>query len=312
MNAWQYHDDPTAPGLVRAELDLPVPATGELLIRVHAAGVTPTELSWYPTTHQRDGGRRTLAVPGHEFSGSIAGFGPGVGVPFEYGQQVFGMSDWFIDGATAEFCIASASSVISKPLRLNHIEAASVPIGALTAWQALFDRAGLQPGERVLIHGGAGAVGVFAIQFARQRGAEVLTTASAVNREFLIELGADRVIDYRTEQFEDVVEKVDVVLDAVGGETRARSWSVLRPGGRLVTIAADSENASDERTRQAFFIVEPDRAQLQAIAELLDTGRLRPVVESVIPFDQAAWAYSRPSSERKGCGKTVLGVLPPS
>src|SRR5262245_24317342 len=312
MNAWQYNDDPVAPGLLRAELDRPTPGPGELLIRVNAAGVTPTELVWYTTTHGRDGRPRTRAVPGHEFSGTVAGVGPGVGRLFEVGQEVFGMSDWFADGATAEFCIAPVSAVAPKPARLTHAEAASVPIGALTARQGLFDRAGLRAGERVLVHGGSGAVGVFAVQLARQRGAEVLTTASAANRDFLTKLGAGKVIDYRAERFEDAAAGVDLVLDAVGGQTLARSWAVLGAGGRLVTIAADSEGAGDERTKRAFFIVEPDSAQLRAVADQLDAGRLRPVVESVVPFDRAGWAYTRPATERRGCGKTVLAVVPAS
>src|SRR5262249_38830765 len=158
------------------------------------------------------------------------------------------------------------------------VEAASVPIGALTAWQGLFERAKLRAGERVLIHGGSGSVGVFAIQLARQRGADVLTTASAQHPGFLVGLRARQVIDYRAERFEDVAGKVDVVFDGVGGQALARSWAVLNPRGRLVTIAADSEGASDERTRQAFFIVEPNHQQLSVIAEQLDSGQLRPIV----------------------------------
>jgi NADPH:quinone reductase-like Zn-dependent oxidoreductase len=311
MKVWRYNDSPGAPGLFQAEAEVPKPGPFELLIRVHAAGVTPTELLWYPTTHRKSGEPRSQAVPGHEFSGVVAGVGAKVDAPFEAGQEVFGMNDWFADGATAEFCCTLPSAVVPKPVGLSHIEAASVPIGALTAWQGLFERAGLRAGERVLIHGGSGAVGVFAIQLARQRGADVLTTASAQNRDFLVGLGARQVIDYRTERFEDVANGVDVVFDAVGGQTLTRSWAVLGPGGRLVTIAADSEGASDERTKQAFFIVEPKQDQLRVIAEQLDAGRLRPVVESVVPFAQAGWAYTRPPTERRGCGKAVIAVIPP-
>jgi NADPH:quinone reductase-like Zn-dependent oxidoreductase len=140
----------------------PAPGVGELLIRVCAAGVTTTELPWYPTSHNKDGSARVGAVPGHEFSGVVPGAGDEAG-RVEIGQDVFGMNDWFADGALAEFCIAPLSSVAAKPRNLSHAEAASVPIGALTAWQGLFDHAKLQSGERVLVHGGAGAVGVFAI-----------------------------------------------------------------------------------------------------------------------------------------------------
>jgi len=312
MKVWRYNDSAEAPGLFQAEVEPPQPGPRELLIRVHAAGITPTELLWYSTTHRKSGDPRRQAVPGHEFSGTVAAVGASAGVRFEVGQDVFGMNDWFADGATAEFCCALPSSLVPKPARLTHVEAASVPIGALTAWQGLFERAKLQAGERVLIHGGAGAVGVFAIQLARQRGADVLTTASARHRDFLVGLGAGCVIDYSRERFEDVSKGVDVVLDAVGGQTLARSWGVLVPGGRLVTVATDSEGVSDEGTKQAFFIVEPNQEQLRVIGEQLDSGRLRPVVESVVSFDRAGWVYTRPPAERRGCGKAVLAVIAPS
>jgi NADPH:quinone reductase-like Zn-dependent oxidoreductase len=217
MRVWRYNDSLETPGLFQAEVEPPTPGPGELLIRVQAAGVTPTELLWYPTTRRKSGEPRRHAVPGHEFSGSVAGVGADIHAHYEVGQEVFGMNDWFADGATAEFCCAPPTAIVPKPARLTHIEAASLPIGALTAWQGLFERAKLQTVERVLIHGGSGAVGVVAILLARQRGADVLTTASAQNRDFLVGLGARRVIDYRAERFEDVAKDVDVVFDAVGG-----------------------------------------------------------------------------------------------
>jgi NADPH:quinone reductase-like Zn-dependent oxidoreductase len=165
------------------------------LVRVHAAGVTSQELLWYPTTHDRNGGPRRGAVPGHEFSGAIAAVGDDT-TGFAIGQDVFGMNDWFSDGAMAEYCIGQPS-VAKKPRRLTHVEAASVPIAALTAWQGLLDRARLRAGERVLVHGGAGAVGVFAIQLARFHGAHVTATASSRNLAFVSQLGAERVIDYQ-------------------------------------------------------------------------------------------------------------------
>jgi NADPH:quinone reductase-like Zn-dependent oxidoreductase len=279
------------------------------LIRVHAAGVTSTELLWQPTTHTRSGENRRHAIPGHEFSGTIAAVGPGAnGV---VGQEVFGMNDWYAQGATAEFCCAPPSAITPKPTRLPHVEAASVPIAALTAWQGLFDRAQLQAGERVLIHGGAGAVGVFAIQLACQRGAHVVTTASGHDRDFLLRLGAQQMIDYHTERFEDVAKNVDVVFDAVGGSTLQRSWGVLGPDGRLVTIVSTVQSADDERTKQALFFVEPNRRQFCDIAAMLDGGQLRPVVSAVLPFAQAAMAYAREPVRNRRPGKTVVTVIPP-
>ena len=285
----------------------PNPGTGELLIRVHAAGVTPTELQWYPTSHDKAGGVRVNAVPGHEFSGVVEGVGENVG-GLTVGQEVFGMNDWFADGAIAGYCLAPHSSVVPKPASLTHIEAASVPIGSLTAWQGLFTRANLQPGERVLVHGGSGAVGLFAVQLARLEGAEVVATASARHREFVRSLGASQVVDYHTQRFEDVARDFDVVFDTVGGETLQRSWSVLKPGGRMVTIAAAGEATTDERVKQAFFIVEPDQHQLAEIAARLSDGRLRTFVDAVVPFSRAADAFAG-RVERSGRGKLVIDTL---
>ncbi|MDB5338757.1 MAG: NADP-dependent oxidoreductase [Planctomycetaceae bacterium] len=308
MNAWQSDDTRPIPGVFQNVVEQPVPNRGEVLIQVHAAGVTPSELQWYPTTHTNVGTNRRHAIPGHEFSGVVVAMGDGVDL--KIGQEVFGMNDWYAEGATAEFCCTVPSAVAQKPARLTHVEAASIPIAALTAWQGLFDRARLQPGERVLIHGGSGAVGVIAVQLARWRGAQVITTASARNREFLLQLGASQVIDYRTEQFEDFSRGVDVVFDTVGGSMLSRSWNVLGPAGRLVTIAADGESTPDERTKQAFFIVEPNQHQLLEITGLLDSGHLRPIVDAVVPFDQAGAAYVGQNMPRRGHGRIVVAVIP--
>jgi len=309
MKVWRCDDSRPVPGLVPAEVETRQPGRGEVLIRVHAVGVTGTELLWQPTTHTKSGDNRRHAIPGHEFSGIVAAVG--AGADRAVGEEVFGMNDWYAQGATAEFCCAPPSAITPKPARLTHVEAASVPIDSLTAWQGLFERAQLQAGERVLIHGGAGGVGVFAIQLACRRGAHVLTTASAHDRDFLLRLGAQQVIDYHTERFEDVARNVDVVFDAVGGSTLQRSWGVLGPGGRLVTIVSTVKSADDERTKQALFFVEPNRRQLCDIAAMLDIGHLRPVVGAVIPFAQAAAAYTREPMRNRRPGKTVVTVIPP-
>jgi len=294
------------PQLAESEIPAPIPQPGEILIRVRAAGVTPTELAWYPTSHTKDGAPRTGAVPAHEFSGEIAALG-NAAEGFAVGQQVYGMNDWFADGALAEYCVTEPQWIAPKPPGLSHTDAAAVPIGALTAWQGLFDRAALQPGERVLVHGGAGAVGVFALQLAHRHGAWVAATVSAHNADFVKELGADRVIDYKASPFEQELRDIDVVFDAVGGDTLHRSWSVLKPGGRMVTIAADSEATSDERIRKAFFIVEPDGRRLAEIAHLLTAGGLRVFVDRVVPLSQAPQAYAG-AVERTGRGKLVVEV----
>jgi len=295
------------PLLIASALPQPQPGEGELLIRVRATGVTPTELLWYPTTHTKQGGARTRAVPGHEFSGIIAAVGKGAD-GFNVGDEIYGMSDWFADGATAEFCLTQPQNIALKPKSLTHELAATVPIGALTAWQGLFDRAKMQSGERVLIHGAAGAVGLFVVQLAHLRGAYVIATASARDAEFVKQLGADEVIDYETSRFEDQVENVGIVFDAVGGETLDRSWTVLKPSGRIVTIAADSEVTGDQRVKEAFFIVEPNQEQLLEVAKLLDAGSLKAFVSAVVPLEEASIAYSRAVPDKRGYGKVVVAV----
>lgn len=293
--------------LVEEEVWQPMPEPGEILVRVRAAGVIPTELGWYPTTHTKTGETRNGAVPGHEFSGIVAAVGDGV-TGVEVGQEIYGMNDWFADGATAEYCVTLPTSIAAKPKSLSHVEAATVPISALTAWQGLFDRAKLRTGERVLVHGGAGSVGIFAVQLARSRGAHVIATASEQNLAFVSELGADEVIDYRKERFEDRAGKVDVVFDTVGGETLQRSWEVLKKDGRMVTIASDVEGTDDPKLKAAFFIVEPNREQLEGVARMLEEGALRTFVSTTVPFEQAEQAYVNGHVPRVGPGKIVVAV----
>ena len=218
------------------------------------------------------------------------------------------LNDWFADGATAEYCVTLPASIARMPAALSLVEAAAVPIGALTAWQGLLDRAKLQAGERVLVHGAAGAVGVFAVQLAHLHGAEVIATASARHKEFVAQLGANRVIDYKNEAFEQMVRDVDVVFDAVGGETLAHSWGMLKSSGRLLTIAAGNEDTDDQRTKDAFFIVEPNQQQLIEVGELLSTGRLRVFVDAQVPLDNAAAAYAGKIERKHGYGKVVIVV----
>lgn len=307
MKAMQVNKVDEGPRLVLVELQKPEPDLGEILVHVHAAGVTTTELSWYPTTHTKSGTERPRAVPGHEFSGVITAIGKGV-QDFEVGDEVYGMNDWYADGATAEFCITVPQNIARKPATLSHEAAASVPIGALTSWQGLIDRAKLEQGERVLIHGGAGAVGIYAVQLAHMRGARVITTVSTQDIEFVKRLGADEVIDYKASRFEKEIRDVDVVFDAVGGDTLDRSWGVLKPGGRMITIAADGEGTTDQRVKDAYFIVEPNQKQLVEIAKQLDAGYLRAFVKTTIPLNEASAAYSGAVRHKRGHGKIVISV----
>jgi NADPH:quinone reductase-like Zn-dependent oxidoreductase len=300
MRAMQVNRTIPGPALVAAELPQPQPAAGEVLIRVHAVGVTPTELGWYPTTQAKDGTPRKGAVPGHEFSGVVAGLGENVS-GFEVGQEVYGLNDWFADGATAEFCITQPASIAPKPATLTHEEAATVPIGALTAWQGLLERTKIQRGERVLVHAAAGSVGIFAVQLARLHGAHVIATASSRNLKLVAELGAAEVIDYQASRFEEQTDKVDVVFDGVGGETLDRSWGMLKPGGRLVTIV-------DHRNKDVFFIVEPNQEQLIEVGKLLDAGKLKTFLGPVVPLAKASNAYSGDIAKTGRHGKVVVAI----
>lgn len=302
MKAMRLNASASGPVLVAAEVPDPVPNGDELLIRVCSAGVTPTELGWYPTTHTKEGAVRENAIPGHEFSGIVAAAGANVN-EFAVGDAVFGMNDWFADGASAEYCIARAADVALRPNALTHDAAATVPISALTAWQGLYDRARLKPGERILVHGGAGAVGAYILQLAHKTGAYVIATVSAENAEFAQELGADEVVDYRQVAFESAVQPVDVVFDTVGGDTLERSWQVLKDPSRMVTIAA--EGATDSRIKDAFFIVEPNREQLTRVVDLLNAKTLRTFVKAAFPLEEAVTAYTVPA---RGRGKAVLSV----
>jgi len=277
------------------------------LVEVRAAGVTPTELLWYPTSFTKTGEAREHAVPGHEFSGVISALGEGV-EGFKVGDAVYGMNDWFIDGATAEYCLADPGSIASKPRGIPHEQAASIPVAGLTAWQALVIRAQLKKGETVLIHGGSGAVGAIAVQLASHLGARVVATASRANVQFVTGLGADVVLDYETVVFEDEIDRVDVVLDCVGGEVLERSWGVLGEHGRLVSIATSSSSSDEARIKDAFFIVEPNQDQLTQLSTLLEDGRVRAVVDTVIPLSDAPPAYAGTLADRRGQGKVVVRI----
>jgi NADPH:quinone reductase-like Zn-dependent oxidoreductase len=304
MKALRVHGTAASPSVMLANAPTPQPGPFELLLRVCAAGVTPTELGWYPTAHDRSGAPRLGAIPGHEFSGVVVAVGDQVG-GLEVGREVFGLNDWYQDGAMAEYCIAPFSAVAPKPSTITHAEAAAAPISALTSWQGLLDHGRLKPGESVLIHGGAGAVGVYAVQIARLHRAHVVATASAAHIPFLRELGAERVIDYRNERFEDHVQDIDLVFDTVGGDVLRRSQSVLKPGGRMVTIV--SEDTPGKPASDAFFIVEPNQKQLSLVAQLLDDNQLRPFVRAVVPLSEAVSAWTS-DNRSHAPGKLVVAV----
>jgi NADPH:quinone reductase-like Zn-dependent oxidoreductase len=225
-------------------------------------------------------------------------------------DEVYGLIGFDRPGAAAEYVAVPEVQLAAKPATVDHLAAATLPLGALTAWQALVDHAVVKKGQHVLVHGGAGGVGNFAVQLAAHLGARVTATASAADAAFVAALGADTVIDYR-QQFEDQIKDVDIVIDTVGGQTLARSWGVLRPGGVLIGVAdpPPAEDAEAHHARAVYFVVEPNRKQLGELAQLVDDGSLRPMIGQVFPLGEAAEAVvtQRNSHIR---GKVVLQVRP--
>ncbi len=295
--------------LTVVELDRPALGPTDILVRVHAAGVNPTD--WL---HRATG--LYLGAPpfvlGWDVSGVVEAVGAGVTLR-KPGEEVFGMLDYPRGaGAYAEYVAAPSRNFALKPAGIDHTQAAALPVGALTAWQALVDTADVQPGQRVLVHAAAGGVGHLAVQIAKARGAHVIGTASAPKHDFVRRLGADEVIDYTQNDFAEAVRDVDVVLDAVGGDYGPRSLRTLRPGGILVAIVFShveymKSAAEDRGVRLEYLTVEADHAGMTAIATLVGKGLLRAVSESVLPLDQAAEAHRR-GETRRTAGKLVLTV----
>ncbi|MBP0454496.1 MULTISPECIES: NADP-dependent oxidoreductase [unclassified Kitasatospora] len=289
------------------ETERPAPLGGEVLVRVHASGVNPVDVA------VRSGAYPLLGEPpygvGWDISGVVEEAGPGA--RFKVGDEVFGMP-FFPRAATgyADYVAVPSRQVARKPATLDHVQAAALPLSALTAWQGLVDAAQLSEGQRVLVHRAAGGVGHYAVQIAKARGAHVIALASEPKHEFVRGLGADEVIDYRTTDYTEVVRDVDVVFDSSSEGTRA--LSVLRPGGTLVSImehwnqelAARIEAAG---RRFAGVSVEPDYASLEAIAALVDAGRIRPHVAETFPLADAGKAHELVGSGRVQ-GKVVLTV----
>lgn len=289
----------------------PEPEPGEVLVAVRAASITPDELTWDATWTDRlePGGRdRTPIIPSHEMSGVVVGVAADV-TDREVGDEVYGLIPFARDGAAAEFVSIPADVLAAKPTSVDHETSAAIPLAALTAWQALADHARLQTDQHVLIHGAAGGVGSFAVQIAAHLGARVTATARKQDRDFVLGLGADAVLDYENDVFEDHATGVDVVLDLVGGSTQERSWQVLQQGGVLVSIVSppDLAAAAKHRAHGVFFIVEPDRAQLQTIAGLVDDGELTPIVDRVVPLADTRAAYEELAAGHRR-GKIVIAV----
>ena len=310
MKAIRIHGRGGPEHLVYEDVPQPHPDPGEVLVRVYATGVIATELKWDETYQTPAGDPRALPIPGRDLSGVVEEVGPGV-TTLVKGSEVYAIIGYGRDGAEAEFTLALPDELVPKPRTLDFVQAAAVPLTALTAWQAFFEHASLVAGQTVLIHGAAGGVGVFAVQLARHAGAQVIATASARNRDFLRELGASTVIDYTTTRFEEVVHDVDLVFDLVGGDTLVRSWQVVKPGGVLVSVVSPRPSFAEAKAhgvKPVWFIVEPNREQLIQIGTLIDAGQIRPIIETILPLSQAQQAYEQ-GARGHTRGKIVLRIV---
>ncbi len=294
MTALRLRELGDAASLELEQIATPDPGSGELLVRVITAAITRDELAWPED--------RLPATPSYEFSGVVAAIGPGVEGRAP-GEEVYALSGFDRDGAAAEYISVPSANVAPKPKRLSHVETAALPLAALSAWQGLFDHGGLTRGQRVLVHG-VGGVGAFAVQLARTRGAEVIATTSPENAGAARELGAADVLEPAMAGFEG---PVDLVFDTAGGERLARSPAVVRPGGRIVSIATDPPDAPERDIESVYFVVEPSGAQLSEITALVDAGKLRVVSADVFELADARSAFERAHSPSYH-GKVVLRV----
>lgn len=301
MLAIRYHEFGGPDALKLERVARPQPREGEVLVRVVAAGVLP--IDWKIRKGTFPAPVRLPAIPGTAFAGVIEEVGPGE-ARFSPGQEVFGRS---VNGVYAEYTAASEDAIALKPASMSFEEAASLSGGATTAWRAIAS-AGVRAGDRVLVHGAAGGVGLFAVQFAKALGAEVAGTGSPSNLAFIRSLGADAAIDYTATRFEEVVRDVDFVLDTIGGDTLERSWTVLKRGGALVTIVGkppvDRGNELDVRVLPSGLASAQDLAD---IAKLIEEGRAKAFVQRVFPLREAAQAHAL-SEGGHGQGRIVLRV----
>ena len=288
------------------EVPRPEPKEDEVLVRVIASGVNPADPLTLSGKYAQEWGTHLPLIPGYEIAGIVEKTGAQV-TTLKKGDAVYGYPTY--GGGWAEYVAVKEWEVAAKPRSLTFAEAAAAPMGALTAWQALVSAAHLKPGQTILIHGGSGGVGSFAIQIAKAQGARVFATASTANQDLLKELGADVPIDYTKTKFEDVAKDVDAVLDSVGRETLARSYGVVKKGGIVLDLVGRPDPAELEKheIRGAAIWVRPDARDLTEIAHLIDAGKIKPVVTQVLPLSEAI-AAERQAETHHTRGKVVLQI----
>lgn len=310
MTALRAHVRGGPEQLVVEDAPRPRPGDGELLVEVHAAAITFAELDW-DLSWTREGRDRTPVIPSHEFSGVVVEHGPGdPGDAPPVGAPVYGLVPFDRDGAAADYVVVPRTKLAPKPQRCTHVEAAALPLAASTAWQALVRQAGTRPGDRVLVHGGAGGVGSFAVQIALALGAHVTTTVLARHLDYVTGLGVQRAVDVDRDRFDADQQQFDVVIDTVGGETLQRSFPVVRRGGRIVTLQAppDPELSRAHGVEGIFFVVDPDAETLAAVSGMVDSGELRVEIAATYPLTEGAAAYASGARSPRAPGKTVLRV----
>ncbi|MEZ2409072.1 NADP-dependent oxidoreductase [Bosea sp. RCC_152_1] len=307
MKAVRIHDF-GGPEVLSVE-DAPFPQAfdDEVVLKVHASSINP--IDYKIRSGQHGGGKDQLPITlGRDVSGTVELCGTRAHT-LAKGDPIYAMLGRD-RGGHSEYVVVKAVEMAAKPREVDHLHAAAVPLAGLTAWQGLFDHGGLAAGQRVLIHGGAGGVGHFAIQFAKAKGAFVATTVSGEDIDFARTLGADQVVDYKKQRFEDEVAEVDLVLDLIAGETQDRSWAVVKPGGIIVSTLAESspEKARQRGARGTRYMARPNAAQLAEIGRLIDNGKVRPYVDAVFPLKDVAAAEARLENEHVR-GKIVLEVV---
>jgi NADPH:quinone reductase-like Zn-dependent oxidoreductase len=310
MKAVRFHSYGAPDLLVYEDAPKPEPAAGEVLVKVHATSVNP--IDWkIRAGHLR--GFRDYPLPfilGWDVSGVVESAGAGV-TGLKPGDEVYGWPDAARNGAYAEYIAVEESRLALKPKSLDHVHSAAIPLAGLTAWQALFDTAGLMPRQKVLIHAAAGGVGHLAVQFAKLNEIYVAGTASGRNQDYLKQLGCDLPIDYEATRFEDVVRDFDAVIESMGGEVRNRSWKVLKKGGILVALIGPPPSEDDARAHEVRATIiwgHANRGQLTEIARLADAGKVRPEIAAVFPLREAAEAHRMSETEHVR-GKIVLQVV---
>ena len=306
MKAVVAHEYGAPEVLKLEEVPRPEPKENEALVRVIASGVNPADPLTLSGKYAREFGTHLPLIPGYEIAGVVEKTGANV-TKLKVGEAVYGYPTF--GGGWAEYVTVQEWEVAAKPASLNFVEAAAVPMGALTAWQALVDVAKLQAGQTILIHGGSGGVGSFAVQIAKALGARVITTASTTNQDLLKQLGADEAVDYTKTRFEDIAKDMDAVLDPVGKETLARSYGVVKKGGIVMSLVARPDPAEIKKRgiRGAGISVHPDAEDLTEIAHLIDAGKVKPIVTQVLALSEAIAAQQQAATHHTR-GKVVLRI----